>query len=731
MTKFKITQALRLMSAIALILGSGVISSNQVEAAECSDLHFVFARGSGEPLAGSSYNSWHQEITAGLAEANLGLTYQFYELGAAPQYGAQYPAVAISGSLGAFSNLLGAFVSGGAAFEFGASVNEGSKELLNYIHKVSAACPETKFVLGGYSQGAMLISRTLSQINPDKIIYVATFGDPKLYLPEGQSNRPVACTGKNLSNYRAYVPDCHAYEGALGSYRPYQPTGYYNKLGTFCNSQDIICSSGMSISDHTAYVARGLYKNAATIILAKIRAAFRPDLPSNPQKDISAHDLLLVFDMTNTMRPNIDNYVAEAKSLVNRTRSLGGRVAIYTIYQSTGYWNSIAYHINEICDFTCSSETSEQFLNNLARNLMPGAVSSDRAIYATLNQAMRKLEWQIGATKSAVVFAAEPPKITDFDGTTLDDIVELSLSIDPVNIYALTTPESVAGFEQLTTLTNGQTYIVSDNNTQLTDAITGRPVAVLGLESYFGLVGDEFLFDASGSSSGLSGSSNLRYDWDLDADGIFELIDVGAIISYSYTTPLAGFIQVRVTDESGTSSTMSARIQVDSISTDEAEIYNLSAVYISPDTYEIHFDTNAAYVYLALDDLILGQVDLYSNEPLKLYDVADSATLRFIPYSAEKRRGISAELILSPDAAEKDPSEKDDIVKDDLPQGSTSSGQLNSSTSLGSSVVGAIPGGNSVPFSPISIIKPSAPNFIPGVPNTGVYFSEDSRRELK
>ena len=85
----------------------------------------------------------------------------------------------------------------------------------------SASCPGTKYVVGGYSQGAMVVSKALGSLNADRIIYAATFGDPKIYLPEGKGILPAACRGENLSDYRMYVPDCQAYKGLLGAYVPY------------------------------------------------------------------------------------------------------------------------------------------------------------------------------------------------------------------------------------------------------------------------------------------------------------------------------------------------------------------------------------------------------------------------------------------------------------------------------------------------------------------------------
>ena len=96
--------------------------------------------------------------------------------------------------------------------------------------------------------------------------YAATFGDPKIYLPEGEGIIPAACKNENLSDYRMYVPDCQAYKGMLGAVEPYRPEALAGKVGTWCNRYDILCSSYFSIKSHTSYAEDGLYEDASRYI---------------------------------------------------------------------------------------------------------------------------------------------------------------------------------------------------------------------------------------------------------------------------------------------------------------------------------------------------------------------------------------------------------------------------------------------------------------------------------
>jgi len=177
-------------------------------------------------LDGEDYLAFKSAIEAELLQQKSDLDVSFYELGASSEYGAKYSAIDLD-----FLTVLGAKVSAGNAFAFSESVKQGIAELKNYTEAVSASCPQTKFVVAGYSQGAMVITNGLGELNPNRFIYAATFGDPKLYLPEGRGSYPDACLGKNLSLYRIFAPNCHTYQGALDAKVPYLENGWYGKVG--------------------------------------------------------------------------------------------------------------------------------------------------------------------------------------------------------------------------------------------------------------------------------------------------------------------------------------------------------------------------------------------------------------------------------------------------------------------------------------------------------------------
>lgn len=624
---------------ISLVLGlaNSYVLSQPTSAATCDDVQFIFARGSGEDLNDQSARAWQESIESVLQDSTL--RYSFYELGTKFQGGYQYPAVSVSDSLSGYGNLLGAYISRGNFFEFGKSVNQGVGELKTYLRRTSLVCPQTKFVLGGYSQGAMVLSSTLEELDSNRILYVATFGDPKLYLPEGKGIIPPACLGTQYSKYREHVPDCRAYEGILGSYRPYQPSGYDGKLGTWCNSKDIMCSSGSSINDHTSYTSGGLYAEAARKIRTRIRTAFPEVFQSTPAPWASAaHNVALVFDTTISMRKYLESHTDDFVALSQQITRQNGKVGVVS-YRDLA---ADGYHHNVNCNFSCSQAEIEQSLQELSGYGGGDAPESTlSALLFTLNQ----LDWQAGATKSIIVFTDYASHSPDLDGTTVQQVIQRSLEIDPVNIYVVTTPESQADYAELVAQTNGASFTLNDDADwlRLNDTLLQRPEAILNNSEYLGLVGDQFTFDASQSHA--SDQGTLRYDWDLDGDGKFELLDATSEITHCYGSVFNGYIQVRVTDADGRSSTMSALVTVQEASTVLPEISHLVVTQLDASTYQISYQTTAEQVLLSIDDTPAGHFN-NTTTSFTLSDTTRPTALHLVPYTSGVGRGEGVTLTL-------------------------------------------------------------------------------------
>lgn len=433
--------------AVGLIMAS--MPSGIARAESCPDVRVVFARGSGgERWVDKNYLEYKKTIEIKLATTDL--DYEFIDL--------DYPAIGIGvDDIGVAAR---AFFGAGEAYEFGESVKDGVKKLDKLIN--NSGCSKTKYVLGGYSQGAMVVSKALGSLKADRVIYVATFGDPKLYLPEGQGVMPAACRGGKLSDYRMYVPDCAAYKGLLGAYIPYEPEDFTGKVGTWCNKRDIFCSSHLSMSDHLAYVSENLYEDASRVIFDKIARHF------GIENHISSpHDTAIVIDSTGSMASMIDEYKAEALRLATETLNSGGRVALYDYRDLDDPYEPVKHcGLND-----CTLEILQEELQNITAD---GGGDTPESLLSASFKVMTDLEWKQGSTKSLVVLTDADFLSPDRDGMSFDEVVQLSKRIDPVNFYIITTPEYAEMYTALAEATDGKVVTDFDELSLLTDYIMSR-----------------------------------------------------------------------------------------------------------------------------------------------------------------------------------------------------------------------------------------------------------------
>ncbi len=424
-------------------------NTNMAKAESCKDLQIIFARGSGaERNTNDDYKEFKRTLENKLKTTTL--SYEFTDL--------DYTAAKVDGW--DFMTGLGAFISGGESFAYGDSVNNGVDNLTNLVN--NNKCPNTRYILGGYSQGATVVIKSLKKINPNKIIYAATFGDPKLYLPEGEGSNPPACRNQFLSNYRIHVPNCHAHAGLLGTINPYQELGYIDKLGTWCNKDDIMCSGNMSIDDHVTYVKSGLYEDAARFIFDKIAKTFEfKNTLSSP------HDTIIVIDTSGSMGELIGKYTKEAIRFSKETFARDGRVALYEYRDLNDPFIPI-----EHCSFeTCTIEKIEEVIDNIT---VDGGGDEPESLLSTILRAMHEQNWQYGATKSIIVLSDAGYLNPDRDGSLLADVVDLSRKIDPINIYIVTTPETASYYAELATSTDGGVYTNPEMFSLLTDRVIER-----------------------------------------------------------------------------------------------------------------------------------------------------------------------------------------------------------------------------------------------------------------
>lgn len=134
---------------------------------------------------------------------------------------------------------------------FGAA--SGATDASNRIVSMASACPDTRIVLGGYSQGAAIV---------DMLIGIPPLGDKvgdlgsAAPLPSGLSNvAAVAVFGNPATKFG----------------NPAQASGTYGGRSIdLCNDGDPICSDGRNPFAHTSYERTPLVGQAASFVAGRL-----------------------------------------------------------------------------------------------------------------------------------------------------------------------------------------------------------------------------------------------------------------------------------------------------------------------------------------------------------------------------------------------------------------------------------------------------------------------------
>lgn len=132
-----------------------------------------------------------------------------------------------------------------ATFQLADSANAGSGDLIGHVQDMAGRCPNTKEVIGGFSQGAGVVDLAVANMSPDAANYVAAialFGNPTSGL------------ASSLAGI-AFPPISAAYAG---------------KTIDQCAQDDPACSGGLNAQAHGTYIANGMVAQAASFAASKL-----------------------------------------------------------------------------------------------------------------------------------------------------------------------------------------------------------------------------------------------------------------------------------------------------------------------------------------------------------------------------------------------------------------------------------------------------------------------------
>lgn len=200
-------------SVLAGVLPFGLLGSPPASAAPCPDVEVVFARGTTEPPGvGGVGQAFVDSLRSKIGDRSMGV------------YAVNYP----------------------ATNDFTNSSIAGARDAAAHIQSMAALCPETKLVLGGFSQGAAVIDMASVDLPPDvapHVAAVADFGGPRTRFADGLSPGPL----------------------------PVISPLYAAKTIDLCVPNDPICfEGGWDMGAHNAYVHTGRVDEAAAFVAGRL-----------------------------------------------------------------------------------------------------------------------------------------------------------------------------------------------------------------------------------------------------------------------------------------------------------------------------------------------------------------------------------------------------------------------------------------------------------------------------
>jgi cutinase len=209
--------AVLVMSALL----SPFINLPSASAAPCPDIEVVFARGTFEPpgigFTGEAFVDSLRALTAGKS---------------VEVYPVNYP----------------------ASLDF-ATAADGVIDASNKVRDIAASCPNTKMVLGGYSQGAAVIGYITEEAVP-----------PGFTLPAGITGPMPASVANHVAAVALFGKPSSGFLQTINTAAPPITVGplYAPKTLDLCIPEDPICSpAGNDNGAHTLYAVNGLTAQAA------------------------------------------------------------------------------------------------------------------------------------------------------------------------------------------------------------------------------------------------------------------------------------------------------------------------------------------------------------------------------------------------------------------------------------------------------------------------------------
>jgi hypothetical protein len=560
---------LYLLAGLAIALASATIAmlpGSSTAAGSCPDYLFIGARGSGQayhPSAagdrgvGSTVYSFYQHLTDDFSGTGLDI-----ELDPVPEppYEAHSVASKVTDAA-AFFHLPGSYED---------SVRTIEPWVTNEVATRLSACPGTKVVLSGYSQGAQGVADALQRdINPSVVVGAAFFGDP-YFNPRSPGDR-----GSFDPNRIGILGVRPQYGGALA-----------HKVFSYCRDKDPICQgfiryttfshiTSWDTSQHEKYPKAGdphetdtemAADNVAALIRADQGADGHPIDEPTPHSLSGPLDVVFAIDTTGSMGGIIDSVKQNVAEIAAQLQGDDPdfRVALVD-YKDAPPYSTDPYQAEVDQGFTTDLGEFDTAVQALFAD---GGGDTPESVYTGMMTALG-LPWRAGAYKEMIVIGDAGGHFEDpITGYTAADVVAKSLSLDPVAVNGVpASGEAEATFGSVAEETGGTVVPVegeaAEAIVQSLQATQTSPVAGLGEETYEGFADSPLALSAAASYSPMG--RPLTYEWDFDNDGTIDETTTSPIIEHVFAGGYEGLVTVKVTDDKGQSAVAQANVKAEGI----------------------------------------------------------------------------------------------------------------------------------------------------------------------
>lgn len=265
-------------------------------------------------------------------------------------------------------------------------------------------------------------------------------------------------------------------------------------------------------------------------------------------------DIVFVVDTTGSMYPHVqlmkDTITTIIQSIEDRARS--ARFALVTYQDHPEYSGSASdYPARVEIGFSEDRDAVVAVVNKVHTG---DGGDLEEAVYSGIQTGL-DLPWRAGVKKIVIVLGDAPAKDPEpVTGLTEQDIIDRAYAVDPAQIYTVDMGHNeTTGLRGLSEATGGALYSRAEGTVdelilRSVESISQKPHAWLN-GPYVAKVGDTIELDASGSYS--ANGAIVKYEWDLNADGSYDLVTTQAVLLHKTNTEVSGLMAVRVTDTSG------------------------------------------------------------------------------------------------------------------------------------------------------------------------------------